>query len=120
MTNSTTADFIPLTPATFHILLTLVDGVRHGYRIKREVEDRTGGTIRLGAGTLYEGIQRMEKKGLIEEVDAPSEADAGSRWRFYGITVLGNAVLRAELARLESDVAAARAKFIASQSGAAP
>ncbi len=122
MTNSTTADFIPLTPATFHILLTLVDGVRHGYRIKREVEDRTGGTIRLGAGTLYEGIQRMEKKGLIEEVDAPSEAEAeaGSRWRFYGITVLGNAVLKAELARLESDVAAARAKFIASQSGAAP
>lgn len=120
MTNSTAADFIPLTPATFHILLTLVDGVRHGYRIKREVEDRTGGTIRLGAGTLYEGIQRMEKRGLIEEVDAPSEAEAGSRWRFYGITDLGSAVLKAELARLESDVAAARAKFMASQPGAAP
>jgi DNA-binding PadR family transcriptional regulator len=122
MTNSTTADFIPLTPATFHILLTLVDGVRHGYRIKREVEDRTGGTIRLGAGTLYEGIQRMDKKGLIEEVDAPSEAEAeaGSRWRFYGITILGSAVLKAELARLESDVAAARAKLIGSQPGAAP
>ena len=39
---------LPLTPATFHVLLALVDGERHGYAIMREVGDRTGGAMRLG------------------------------------------------------------------------
>jgi DNA-binding PadR family transcriptional regulator len=104
--------YLPLSPAFFHILLTLVGGVRHGYGVKREVEERTGGVVRLGAGTLYESIQRLERRGLIEEVPAPeNEAGAGSRWRFYGITALGTSVVRAELARLKGDVKAAQAKL---------
>lgn len=102
----------PLTPATFHILLSLMEGAAHGYRIKRMVEDRTDGTIRLGAGTLYAGIRRMADGGLIEETDAPADADdiePGSRWRFYAITPHGRDVLEAEIARLEADLEAARA-----------
>ena len=46
-----TKGFLPLTPVTFHMLLSLMDQARHGYGIKREVEDPTSGAIWLGAGT---------------------------------------------------------------------
>ena len=52
--------FLPLPPATFHILLALSDGERHGYAIIQEVEARTDGALRLSAGTLYRSIARME------------------------------------------------------------
>lgn len=102
----------PLTPVTFHILLSLARDVAHGYHIKRMVEDRTNGAVRLGAGTLYAGIRRMTEDGLIEETDPPQEGgdlEPGSRWRFYTITPHGREVLEAEIARLESDLEAARA-----------
>ncbi|GMV04562.1 MAG: hypothetical protein AMXMBFR53_08420 [Gemmatimonadota bacterium] len=103
----------PITPATFHILLTLADeGAAHGYHVKRVVEERTGGAVLLGAGTLYAGLQRMTKDGLIAETDAPADdldVEPGSRWRFYAITPLGRDVLRGEVARMEADLAAARA-----------
>lgn len=105
------ADRLPLTPATFQILLSLTQGPLHGYGIKRDVEERTGGMIRLGAGTLYAGLQRMEDDGLIEEADTPSEMkeEASRRWRFFRITSLGRSVLKAEVRRLEADVRTARA-----------
>ncbi len=102
----------PLTPATFHILLSLTQEVAHGYRIKRMVEERTNGVVRLGAGTLYAGIRRMTKDGLIEETEPPhdgGDVEPGTRWRFYAITALGKEVLEGEIARLEADVQAARA-----------
>lgn len=103
----------PLTPATFHILLTLSQETAHGYHIKRMVEERTNGAVRLGAGTLYAGIRRMADDGLIEETDPPEDAasdvEPGSRWRFYAITPRGRDALEAEIARLEADVEAARA-----------
>ena len=100
----------PLTPATFHILLSLAAEPAHGYRIKRMVEDRTEGAVRLGAGTLYAGLQRMAGDGLIEETDAPEDVavEPGARWRFYAITRQGRAALETEIARLESDLEAAR------------
>jgi len=102
----------PLTPATFHILLSVAQGPAHGYRIKRVVEERTNGAVRLGAGTLYAGIRRMVGDGIIEETGAPEDAGAvepGSRWRFYRITDVGTEVLEREIARLESDLLVARA-----------
>ena len=105
--------FLPLTPATFHILLTLLDGPHHGYGVKRIVEDRTGGAVTLSAGTLYTAVQRLERRSLIEEVEAPAEGESSgsSRWRFYTATALGRDVAKAELARLEADVRAAQAAF---------
>ena len=96
---------LPLTPATFHILLSLHEGVKHGYRIKREVEERTAGVIRLGAGTLYEAIQRLDRSGLINQTTAPADLEnENARWKFYRITAFGRKALTAELRRLESDV----------------
>jgi DNA-binding PadR family transcriptional regulator len=105
MNNPKLETLLPLTPATFHILLSLHEGVKHGYRIKREVEERTAGVIRLGAGTLYEAIQRLDRSGLIDQTKAPADLKTeNSRWKFYRITAFGRKALTAELRRLESDV----------------
>lgn len=104
--------FLPLTAVAFHILVTLEAGPQHGYAIKREVEDRTGGVIRLGAGTLYHALGSLSKKGLIAEGDPPDpEAVGSSRWRFHRITALGAQVLRAEVERLEADLAFVHSVF---------
>ena len=59
--------FLPLTPAVFHILITLADGEAHGYAIMQEVAHRSGGSVRLGPGTLYGAISRLLEDGLLEE-----------------------------------------------------
>ena len=56
-----------LTPAQFHILLTLADGSRHGYGIMQEIRERTGGALELGPGTLYRSIKQLLGRGLIAE-----------------------------------------------------
>ena len=72
----------PLTPATFHILLSVAQGPAHGYRIKRLVEERTDGAVQLGAGTLYAGIRRMVRDGVIAETRAPMCSNERSlAWR---------------------------------------
>src|SRR3970282_2027223 len=71
---------LPLPLATFHILLALADDDRHGYAILQEVARRTGGELRLSAGTLYRSIQRMLEDGLIverRERPAPEQDDEG-------------------------------------------
>jgi DNA-binding PadR family transcriptional regulator len=90
-----------------HMLLVLADGERHGYAIKQEVERRTDGDIRLGPGTLYEAIQRLEADGLIEALPAPRGNEPAPR-RCYRITHAGLAALRAELRRFGLVVAHAR------------
>ncbi len=101
----------PLRPAVFHILLALVDGDRHGYAIKQEVEGRTGGTVRMGPGTLYENIQRMEEVGLLEESDRrPDPAHDKTQRRYYRLTERGRVTLGDEVARLGEIVDYARSK----------
>ena len=103
----------PLTPVTFHVLLSLMHEPAHGYGIKRMIEERTDGAINVGAGTLYAGIRRMTGDGLIEETEPPSDPEGGveprSNWRFYRITSRGRQVLENEIARLEADLESAHA-----------
>jgi len=104
-------DLLPLTPAVLHILLSLAEEERHGYGIMREVEDRTGGEVRLGPGTLYGSIKRMLGDGLIEESDERPDPELDdSRRRYYRITGFGRRVAGAEAERLQSLVNAARAR----------
>jgi DNA-binding PadR family transcriptional regulator len=101
---------LPLSEATFHILLALADCDRHGYGIIQDVAARTDGALKLGAGTLYRSIQRMLEQGLLVETSqrpAPEEDD--ERRRYYRITPFGRAVARAETARLQRLVNLARA-----------
>ena len=100
---------LPLPPATFHILLALADEERHGYAIIQEVESRTGGALRLSAGTLYRSIARMVEQGLIVEVVRKASKQDDPRRRYYRITAFGTAVARAEMRRLTQLVKIARA-----------
>jgi DNA-binding PadR family transcriptional regulator len=100
---------LPLPPATFHILLALSDGDRHGYAIIQEVETRTDGELRLGAGTLYRSIARMVEQGLIAEVTRRASKQEDPRRRYYRVTTFGTSVARAEMRRLTQLVKIARA-----------
>jgi DNA-binding PadR family transcriptional regulator len=95
------ADFLPLSPQQFHILLSLARQDRHGYGVIQDVAARTGET--MGTGTLYTAIARLADLELVEETGE----DDGRR-RHYRLTRLGRAVLEAEAARLEALVRFAR------------
>jgi DNA-binding PadR family transcriptional regulator len=100
---------IPLSPAMFHILLSLGEGERHGYALKREIAKRTDGKLKLGPGVLYGSIKKMLELGLIEEADErPDPHLDDERRRYYRITSLGRKVARAEAARMRelADMAA--------------
>ena len=86
----------PLTEALFYILLAVRKPV-HGYGIIQEVEEMTGGRVRLGPGTLYGAISSLLEKGWI----VLYSADLGSRKKKeYVITNRGREVFSAELRRL--------------------
>jgi DNA-binding PadR family transcriptional regulator len=111
MTSGTPIDeFLPLPPATLHILLALADGERHGYGILQDVEARTDGELRMSAGTLYRSIARMVEQGLIVEVTNRRTRAEDERRRTYRLTPLGTAVARAEVRRLSNLVRDARAR----------
>ena len=102
---------LPLTPATFHILLALADEERHGYAIMQEVAERTEGVMKLGPGTLYGSLKRLLEQGLVEESDQRADpALDDERRRYYRITPFGMSVARAEARRLEAMVRSARQK----------
>ena len=105
--------FLPLTPAIAHILLALADQDRHGYAIMQEVERMTGGSVRMGPGTLYGTIKRMIASGLLEEAEErPDPEMDDERRRYYRATPLGRDVLAAETTRMSALVSAARAKRV--------
>src|ERR1700730_1634268 len=103
------AGFIPLPPTPFHILLAVAQDDRHGYAIIQDVAERTGGELKLSAGTLYRSIQRMLEQGLLVETqERPAPEVDDERRRYYRITPFGTAVARAEARRLMQLVKLAR------------
>ena len=103
----------PLPAAAFQIMLALADGDLHGYAIMRQVEEQTGGRLRLGPGTLYGSIQTLVEGKLIEEVDRPEDADGRSeRRRSYRLTVAGRKLARAEAEKMADVLRVARARKI--------
>jgi len=106
--------FLPLPTATFHILMAVADDGRHGYAIIQDVAARTGGEIKLSAGTLYRSLQRMLEQGLVTELrERPAPEFDDERRRYYRITPLGTAVAKAETARLAKLVQWARVRGLA-------
>ena len=103
------SELLPLPSATFHILLSLANGERHGYAIILDVEERTSGELRMSAGTLYRSIARMVEQELISEAIRRRSVADDERRRYYRITAFGTAVARAEMRRLAQLVRLARA-----------
>ena len=83
---SSTDEGSTLTPLMFQILMALSEGDRHGYGILQEIEERTGGAFRIGAGTLYRAIKQLVGAELMAEV----AGDGGhSQRRTYRLTEAG-------------------------------
>jgi len=94
--------FLPLSPATLHILLCLAAEPRHGYGIMQEVARQSNGRYKLGPGTLYDNLQNLMTQGLVEEGPRPRGEDP--RRRYYRLTGLGRRVLAGDVERLEAVV----------------
>jgi len=95
--------------ATFLILTALADGSQHGYGIIAEVQEISGGRVRLRAGTLYTALDRLRVDGLIG-VDR-EEIVEGRLRRYYRLTPEGTERLAAEAARLQANARAALARL---------
>jgi DNA-binding PadR family transcriptional regulator len=94
-------ELLPLPGPAFQMLLALGEGERHGYALKREILQRTGGKVNLGSGALYGSINKMLGQGLIEESDErPDSHLDDERRRYYRITPFGRKVAQAEAARM--------------------
>ena len=101
-----------LPTATFHILMALADEDRHGYAIIQEVASRTGGEVKLSAGTLYRSIQRMVEQDFVAELtlrERPPKNEDDARRRYYRLTPLGRSVAEAETKRITELLRLARA-----------
>jgi DNA-binding PadR family transcriptional regulator len=94
------SSFLPLSPATLHILLALAGEDRHGYAIMQEIGQHSQGQYKIGPGTLYDNLQKMMTQGLVEE-SRRAGRDEDSRRRYYRLSRLGRRVLTAEVDRLE-------------------
>jgi DNA-binding PadR family transcriptional regulator len=92
--------FLPLSPATLHILIALASEDRHGYGIMQEVAKQTNDQYKLGPGTLYDNLQKLLTQELIQELDRRDKDDP--RRRYYRLTSLGERVVSAEVQRLEN------------------
>jgi len=111
------ARFLPLAPATLHILLALAGEDLHGYGIMLEVSRQSEGQYKLGPGTLYDNLQRLMEQGLVQEVRRSGRQE--SRRRYYRLNSLGRGVLAAEIARLEGVVRDGRLRLQTARPGRA-
>ncbi|HLY17905.1 MAG TPA: PadR family transcriptional regulator [Bryobacteraceae bacterium] len=99
---------------TFHILVALADGERHGYSIMQEVHERTRGAVRLSPSTLYSSIRRLLEEGYIQELEErPDPAHDDERRRYYRLTRAGRRAAMEEARQLEKLLSDARSTGLA-------
>ena len=102
--------FLPLSPATLHILLSLAGEDLHGYGIMQEIARQSQGKYKLGPGTLYDNLQKLIQRDWVEEL-GHRRGDDDPRRRYYRLTSLGRGILAAEAARLADVVHEAQVRL---------
>ena len=107
----------PMQEPTFLVLTALTGEPLHGYGILQQVTALSGGTVVLGAGTLYGALDRLTEQGLIA-VEREEAVDGRLR-RYYRLTDDGAGRLQTEVDRLRRNAEAAAAR-LAARSAAAP
>ncbi len=108
--NGDADNYLPLSPATLHILLCLAAEDLHGYAIMQEVTRQSEGKYKLGPGTLYDNLQKLIQRKLVQELGHRPDDDDPRR-RYYRLSSLGRGVLAAETDRLAVVVREARARL---------
>jgi DNA-binding PadR family transcriptional regulator len=104
---------LPLRPLVLEILLLLQREEQHGYALMRDLSGRDARRFALGPATLYRTLKELRVAGMIEEHETPqagsTAASGEERRRVYRLTGYGRDVARAEVERLQSLIADARA-----------
>ena len=96
-------DFGRFSEPALLILISLADGPKHGYAMTDDIA--TIANVRLGPGTLYGAIARLDARGLIEAVESPDRRNP------YRMTALGERALKLRLATLEAIARAGRQRL---------
>lgn len=91
--------------AAFLILVSLAGGPKHGYSMMEDIA--AFAAVRVGAGTLYGALTRLEERGLVEALPTTD------RRRPYRLTPTGRQVLRTQLSNLDAQVAIGRQRLAA-------
>ena len=107
-----TAQFLSPGSPSFYILLSLVDGEKHGYAIMKDAEALSDGETTLSTSTLYEALSRLLEQGLIERVETGEAANGRRVRKAYRLSRLGRQVLDAQTARLEGLVRQAHRRLL--------
>lgn len=109
-----------ITPVVFHVLFSLVDGDAHAYGIMKDVEERTGGSVRIGPGSLHFTLGKlMEAEMISESAERPDPEMDDARRRYYRLTRFGRRVLKSELEILADIVDRARRSRLVPRPGTA-
>lgn len=88
----------PMTEAMYYVLLALMRP-NHGYQLMQAISEVSNGRLKMGPGTLYGVLSRMQKDELI------TLAHDDGRRKTYAITKLGEEALRIEYRRLKALIA---------------
>jgi DNA-binding PadR family transcriptional regulator len=96
---------LPPRPVAAAVLAALADGPRIGVDILEKVNATVPGSPLLGPGTLYRLLRELRQQGLISHADTAQATD--DRHSPHELTMLGRAVLEAELARLQHTISLA-------------
>lgn len=108
MSTSEVSELLPLKPVWLHLLLAMASGHCHGYAMKKDVEQRTQGQMKIWPPTLYRGLAGLMEEGLVEEDPGGAARDGNRERKLYRITPRGREALAAEMHRLEALVREAR------------
>lgn len=99
-TSDTLAAHLPIKAAHHLLLLLLAEKPTYGVDLLERLDERSGGAIRLNAGSLYRTIAQLVDDGLVEPLEEVAAGGGpGAPRKVYGVTGLGRAVLRAEAER---------------------
>ena len=85
-----------LTALDVVVLAACSDRARYGYELGERIDELTAGRLSVRPGNLYRVLERLDGRGLVEEVRPPADADP--RRRYFRATARGRRVAAAELA----------------------
>ncbi|SRR5579871_1725904 len=102
----------PLSEAVLLILTSLADEPRHGYALRKDIEEVSRGRVRLSTGTLYGALRRLLEEEWIERFE---QEDTSREKQAYRLTAEGRRQLRAELDRMKELTRAAGARLRAKE-----
>ncbi len=102
---------LPLSEATFFILLSLAPGPRHGYAILKDVQALSEDRVKLSTGTLYGALKRLLEQGWITRVADPAPDNTNRQRKAYALAEHGRQSLEAEAARLQKLVQATQRRI---------